>query len=147
MTNKNSLLLMNVHVLYVLDDKTSKNIPVCLSIWLYVHTWTFAMVTITFEGVSGWKQNLVGVFYVWNVGLILKSKVKSWSWSGTGFWFWKKLCGTTPNLMGIFRTQSITFVIDFDSEILILILKKKSEKMLWNKAAFLYIINMWNITL
>ena len=49
--------------------------------------------------------------------------------------------------MGIFRTQSITFVIDFDSEILILILKKKSEKMLWNKAAFLYIINMWNITL
>ena len=34
------------------------------------------MDTITFEGVSGSKQNSVGVFYVWNVGLALKSKVK-----------------------------------------------------------------------
>ena len=35
--------------------------------------------------------------------------------------------------MGIFKTQSITFVIDFAREILILILKKKSEKILWYK--------------
>ena len=30
----------------------------------------------------------------------------------------------TPNLVGIFKTKTITFVIDFDSEILTLILKK-----------------------
>ena len=38
--------------------------------------------------------------------------------------------------MGIFKTQSITFVIEFASGILILILilkKKKSEKISWNK--------------
>ena len=76
---KNSLLLTNVHVLYVLEDKTStKNFPsVCLSGCLAVRTWTFHMDFITFEGVSGSKQNLVGVFYVLNVGLVLKSKVKS----------------------------------------------------------------------
>ena len=40
--------------------------------------------------------------------------------------------------MGIFRTQSINFVIDFASGILILtlILKKKYEKILWNKTEF-----------
>ena len=40
--------------------------------------------------------------------------------------------------MGIFKIQSITFVIDFASGILIriLVLKKKSEKMLWNKHEF-----------
>ena len=44
----------------------------------------------------------------------------------------------TPNLVGIFKTQSITHVIDFACGILILILimKKKSEKMLWNKTEF-----------
>ena len=126
---ENSLLLTNVHVLYVLEDKKSKK-----KIRLCVRTWTFPVDTIIFEGVSGSKQNLVGVFYVWNVGLVLKSKVKSWSWSWssswTGFWFWKKLCGTTPNLVGIFKTQCITFVIDFSSGILILILilKKKNLK-------------------
>ena len=63
---KNSLLLTNVHHLYVLEDKTSeKKFPsVCLSVWMYVRTWTFHVDTITFEGVSGSKQNLVGVFYV-----------------------------------------------------------------------------------
>ena len=98
---KNSLLLMNVRVLYVLEDKTSKKnfrLSVCLS----VCTWTFAMDTITFEWVSGSKQNLVGVFYVWNVGLVLKSKVKSWSWSWREFLFSQKLCGATPNLVDIF---------------------------------------------
>ena len=65
---------MNVHVLYVLEDKTStKNFPficpsvclsVCLSVWLAVRKRTFDVDTITFEGVSGSKQNLVGVFYV-----------------------------------------------------------------------------------
>ena len=98
---------------------------VCLAGCTYVDTRTS-------KGVNGSKQNLVGVFYVWNVGLVLRSKVKSWScsWSWTGFWFWRKLRGTTPNLVGIFRTQSITFVINFDSEILILILilKKKIWK-------------------
>ena len=72
--NKNSLLLTNVHVLYVLEDKTSKKnnfrLSVCLSVGLSVRTWTFHVDTITFEGVSGSKQNMVGVFYVWNVGLV-----------------------------------------------------------------------------
>ena len=51
---KNSLLLTNVHVFYVLEDKTStKNFPsVCLSGCLAVRTWTFHVDTITFEGVS-----------------------------------------------------------------------------------------------
>ena len=56
-------------------------LSVCLDVWMYVRTWTFHVDTITFEGVSGSKQNLVGVFYLWNVGLVLKSKVISWSWS------------------------------------------------------------------
>ena len=119
---------MNVHILYVLEEKTSKKNPcVCLSVWLYVRTWILAVGTITLKGVSGSNQNLVGVFYVWNVGLVLKSKVKPWSWSWTGFWFSQKLCGTTPNLSVVFRTQSITFVIDFDHEILILILIMKKK--------------------
>ena len=71
---------------------------VCMS----VCTWTFHVDTITFEGVSRSKQNLLGVFYVWNVGLVLKSEVKSWSWSWTEFWFSQKLCGATPNLVDIF---------------------------------------------
>ena len=79
---KNSLLLTNVHVLYVLEDKTSKKNSrlsirpsVRLSGCLAVRTWTFHVDTITFEGVSGSKQNLVGVFRIWNIGLVLKSKV------------------------------------------------------------------------
>ena len=84
------------------QNKQKKFPSVCLS----VRTWTFHVDTITFEGVSGCKQNLSGVFYVWNVGLVLKSKVKSWSqsksWSWTEFWFSKKLCGATPNLVDIF---------------------------------------------
>ena len=76
---------MNVHVLYVLEDKTSKKKYFRLSVGLSVCpsgcTWTFAVDTITFEEVSESKQNLVGVFYVWNEGLVLQSKVKSWSWS------------------------------------------------------------------
>ena len=63
-------------------------LSVCLDVWMYVRTWTFHVDTITFEGVSGSKQNLVGVFYVWNVGLVLKSKVISWSWSWSWSWFW-----------------------------------------------------------
>ena len=39
-------------------------LSVCLSVWMYVRTWTFHVDTITFEGVSGSKQNLVVVFYV-----------------------------------------------------------------------------------
>ena len=60
------------------QNKQKKH-SVCLSVCLFVRTWTFYVDTITFEGVSGSRQNLVGVFYVWNVGLVLKSKVKSWS--------------------------------------------------------------------
>ena len=49
-------------VLYVLEDRTNgKEFP---SVCLYVRTWTFHVDTITFEGVSGSKQNLAGVFYV-----------------------------------------------------------------------------------
>ena len=135
---KNSLLLTNVYDFYVLEDKTSKKnirLSVCLSVWMYVRTWTFHADTITFEGVSGSKQNLVGVFHVWNVGLVLKSKVISWCWSWSWFWteFWssQKLCGATPNLVDIFSTWRMTFSNEFHSEILILhvililILKKK----------------------
>ena len=64
---KNSLLLTNVHDLYVLEDKTSQKtfrLSVCPSVWLYVRTWTFHVDTITFEGVSGSEQNVVDVFYV-----------------------------------------------------------------------------------
>ena len=106
---KNSLLLTNVHDLYVLEDKTSQKnfrLSVCLDVWMYVGTWTFHVDTITFEGVSGSKQNLVGAFYVWNVGLVLNSKVISWSWFWSWFWtefrFSQKLCGATPNLADIF---------------------------------------------
>ena len=77
-------------------------LPVYLSGCLAVCTWTFHVDTISFEGVSGSKQNLVGVFYVWNIGLVLKSKVISWSWSWTEFWFSQKLCGATLNLVDIF---------------------------------------------
>ena len=59
---------MNVHVLYVSEDKTSKKknvrLSVCLSVWLAVRTWILAVDTITFGGVSGSKENLVGVFYL-----------------------------------------------------------------------------------
>ena len=132
---KNSLLLTNVHDLYVLEDETSQKkfpsvclsgrLSVCLDVWLYVRTWTFHVDTITFEGVSGSKKNLVGVFYVWNVGLVLQSKVKSWSWSKswswTEFWFSQKLCGATPNFVDNFSIWRITCSNEFHSEILILV--------------------------
>ena len=51
---------------------------VFMSACLYVRTWSLAVDIITFGRVSGTKQNLVAVFYVWNVVLVLKSKVKSW---------------------------------------------------------------------
>ena len=135
---KNSLLLTNVYDFYVLEDKTSqtKFPSVCLPVWMYVRTWTFHVDTITFEGVSGSKQNLVGVFHVWNGGLVLKSKV-IWSWFWTESWFSQKLCGAIPNLVDIFSIWRITFSNEFHSEILILhmililILKKK----FWKKFA------------
>ena len=61
---ENSLLLIDVHVLYGLEHRTSKNNSVCLSVRTYVRTWILAVDTITFEGVSESKQNLVGVYYV-----------------------------------------------------------------------------------
>ena len=67
-------------------QKNSVCLSGCLSGCLAVRTWTFAVDTITFEGVSGSKKNLVGVFYVWNVGLVLKYKVKSLSWSWSLSW-------------------------------------------------------------
>ena len=99
MSKKKILSFWWMFMFYVLEHKTSKTnfrlsdcLPICLSVCLSGCTWTFAVDTITFEGVSGSKQNLVGVFYVWNVGLVLKSKVKSWSWSWSWswkwFWFW-----------------------------------------------------------
>ena len=121
-------------------DKTSKK-----KFRLSVCTWTFAVDTITFEWISGFKQNLVGVFYVWNVGLVLKSKVKSWSWSWswTGFWFWQKLWGMTPNLAGMFSIWRITFSNEFHSEILILKKKKKIlKKVCGTKLNFMSIINI-----
>ena len=62
---KNFLLLTNVHVLCLRRQNKQKKIPsVYVSVWLAVRTWTFHVDTITFEGVSESKQNLVGVFYV-----------------------------------------------------------------------------------
>ena len=98
----------------------AKKISVCLSVWMYVRTWTCHVDTITFEGVSRSKQNLVGVFHVWDVGLVLKSKVISWSWFWTEFWFSQKLCGATPNLVDIRSIWRITFFNEFHSEIPIL---------------------------
>ena len=136
---KNSLLLTNVYDFYVLEDKTSqKNFR---PVWMYVRTWTFHVDTITFEGVSGSKQNSVGVFHVWNVGLVLESKVISWSWSWswfwTKFWFSQKLCGATPNFLDIFSIWRITFSNEFHSEILILhmILILIQKKKFWKKFA------------
>ena len=156
MKKKNSLLLTNVYDFYVLEDNTrKKKFPsVCLSVWMYVRTWTFHVHTITFEGVSGSKQKLVGVFHVWNVGLVLKSKVISWSWSWswfwTEFWFSQKLCGATPNLVDIFSIWRITFSNEFHGDILILhmililILKKKKilKKVYGTKLNFMSIINI-----
>ena len=103
----NRFFFMNVDVLYALDKQTKS---VCPSVWylsvcMYVRTWVPSVDTITFKGFSGSKQNLVCVFYVWNVVLALKSKEKSCScsWSWTGLWFWQKICGTTPNSVDIFN--------------------------------------------
>ena len=55
---KYSLRLMNIHVKYDLE------LSVCLSGYLAVRSWILAVVTITFEEVSGSKRNLVGVLYI-----------------------------------------------------------------------------------
>ena len=55
----------------------------------------------------------------------------------------KNLCGTTP--VAILETRSITFVTDFASGILILILilrKKNLKKFVGTKLNFMSIINM-----
>ena len=109
-------------ILFFKPKKISVCLSVCLDVWMYVRTWTFHVDTITFEGVSGSKQNLVGVFCVWNVGLELKSEVISWSWFWTEFWFSQKLCGATTNLMDIFSIWRITLSNEFHSEILILVM-------------------------
>ena len=112
------------------QNKRKKNFR--LSVCLAVCTWTFHVDTIAFEGVSRSNQNLLGVFYVRNVRLVLKSNVKwidqSWSksWSWTKLWFSQKLCGATPNLVDIFGIWRITCSNEFHSEILIL--KKKNSK-------------------
>ena len=46
------------------QNKQEKFPSACLSVCLAVRTWTFDVDTITFEGVSEFKQNLVGVSYV-----------------------------------------------------------------------------------
>ena len=63
------------------QNKQKKNPSVCLSGWLCVRVYArrFGLWTHTFEGVSGSKRNSVGVFYIWNVNLVLKTKVKSYS--------------------------------------------------------------------
>ena len=44
-------------------QKKQQKISVCLSVRTYVRTWIFHVDTITFEGVSGSKQNLVSSMY------------------------------------------------------------------------------------
>ena len=46
------------------QNKQKKLPSVCLSVRTYVRTCILAVDPITFEGVSGFEQNLVGVFYV-----------------------------------------------------------------------------------
>ena len=120
-------------------NKQKKCPSVCRSVCMYVRTWTFHVDTITFEGVSWFKQNFVGVFCMkCRSGIEIQNKIlililirilnrililkKTW----------------ILNFMDISKTRSITFVIDFASGILILILilKKKSEQILWNKTEF-----------
>ena len=62
MSEKKKFSPFHVHVdICLRRQNEQKKIPsVCLDVWM----WTFAVDTITFEGVSGSKQNLVGVFYV-----------------------------------------------------------------------------------
>ena len=55
---------MNVYVLYVLVDETSKKNSVYLYVWLSGYTYVDPGCGHNFEGVSGSEQNLVGVFYV-----------------------------------------------------------------------------------
>ena len=107
--------------------KKNFRLSVCLDVWMYVRAWTFHVDTITFEGVSGSKQNWVGVLYVWNVGLVLKSKVISWSWSWfwTEFWFSQKL---SP-MNFIVKSWSSSWSWSWSE-------KKNSEKSLRNKTKF-----------
>ena len=54
--------ILSLFTYSVCDEKVK--IFVCLSVWLYVRTWTFHADAITFKGVSGSKQNLVSVLHV-----------------------------------------------------------------------------------
>ena len=49
---KKNLLLMNIHIFYVLERKTS-NKNFSLSVCTYVRMWVPSVGTITVEGVSG----------------------------------------------------------------------------------------------
>ena len=53
---------MKIHILDVLELKEREKIrpSVCLSVCLYVSS----VDAITFKGVTGYKKNLVGIFYV-----------------------------------------------------------------------------------
>ena len=76
MIEKKNLLLMNVHVFYILELKTSAKRSVCLDVCVFVclsvclhvcllsRLQNFSGCTITFERVNASKKNLVGVFYV-----------------------------------------------------------------------------------
>ena len=76
---KNSLLLMNVHVLNVLEDKTSKKISVCLyvclSVWLAVRTWTFAVDTRVVKKTRFWGNQLL--FHFLNLYVEKKTLAKA----------------------------------------------------------------------
>ena len=80
MIEKKILLLMNFHVLYVLELKKSKKMSarppvhpsarlfvrpsVCLSVCMLGRLKNLSGCPITFQGVSASKQDLVGAFYV-----------------------------------------------------------------------------------
>ena len=57
---KNSLLLMNVHVLYVLEDKTSRKKKICLSVCLPVCLSVYVSVWM-----SVWFIIDVSIFLIW----------------------------------------------------------------------------------
>ena len=128
---KNSLLLMNFHVLYVLEDKTiislftysicdekvtsNKKFRLsarpsvclavclsgCLSVCLYVD---FYCRHNNFRRSYRIETKFGGCLLCIKCGSGIKIQSKSWSWSRSWreFWFSQKLCGATPNLVDIF---------------------------------------------
>ena len=93
------------------NEQTNISVCLCLPVGLYVclSVRPVRMHNKFWRKCCVSKRNSVGVFYLGNAVLVLKTKVKSWFWSwfSSGFWFWRKRCVTTPNLVSIFNIWNI----------------------------------------